>query len=353
MWALLLRCTGLLPLARWWVSRSGVLVLTFHRVLTEDELQHTMSLPGMIVRTETFDQFLQYASQHWKVVDLGREPDWERGSRLKLAITFDDGWYDNATSAYPIARKHNVPITIFIVPERMGSVLPFWPEQAALSLAGRPPHANGGGNLDSVDRLIEELKALPASQRRQRMAQMHPDEEALGPSSEVDRTMTWEQTEQLQAGGVTFGSHTSTHEILTRIPVNDAEREITASRSLIQERLHSACALFAYPNGDSSPEVRDLVEKAGYSVAFLNDQADVWARDCDPYMIPRMNVCEHHLMDSQGRFSPLIFEYTIVWRAAEGMLTSRCSAFFGRIIGRNGRNSQSKHSGQRRESVAG
>jgi peptidoglycan/xylan/chitin deacetylase (PgdA/CDA1 family) len=334
----LLRATGLLAWARWWVGRSGVLVLTFHRVLSEEELQRTMSLPGMIVRAATFDRFLEHASARWKIVDLAQQPDWSRDSRLKIAITFDDGWCDNATSAYPIARKHNVSLTIFIVPEKMGAVLPFWPEQAALCLAGAPRASDTAAHGDYVDGVIEELKALPADERRRRIERMKPDgnNDALVASAGVDRTMTWEQTEQLQAGGVTFGSHTSTHEILTRISAGEAEQEITASRALIEQRLRSGCALFAYPNGDCSPAVRDLVAKAGYRVAFLNDHPGVWRRDGDPYMVPRINVSEHHLMDAQGRFSPLIFEYTVLWRAAEGMLASRYSAWLHKVTGRNG-----------------
>jgi peptidoglycan/xylan/chitin deacetylase (PgdA/CDA1 family) len=194
------------------------------------------------------------------------------------------------------------------------------------------------------------LKELPAEDRRRRIEQMLPDQQALTASSRVDQTMSWEQTEQLQAGGVTFGSHSSTHEILTRIPVDEAEHEITVSRRQIQERLRSSCTLFAYPNGNCSPEVRDLVERAGYSLAFLNDVRDVWSRDCDPYMLPRINVCEHHLVDSQGKFSPLIFEYTVVWRAAEGMLTNWWSALFGRTTAANG---QKSPAGQSNNQIVG
>lgn len=353
LWALLLRVTGLLPLARWWVGRSGVLVLTFHRVLTEKELERTMSLPGMIVRAGTFDLFLQYASQRWEIIDLGNQPKWSGDSRLKIAVTFDDGWTDNVTSAYPIARKHNAPITIFIVPEKMGAALPFWPEKAALSLSGARQTANGPADADYVNRVIEELKGLPSDERRRRLELMQPPrDEALSSCAAVDRTMTWAQTEQLHAGGVTFGSHTSTHEILTRIPTEQAEQEVTASRAMIETRLHAGCTLFAYPNGDCSPVIRNLVAKAGYSAAFLNDQPGVWGRECDPYMVPRINVCEHHLMDSQGRFSPLIFEYTVLWRAAEGMLASRWSAWFRKITGGNGSQPKSQQSGIRQASSA-
>jgi len=56
-WAGLLRVSGMLSLARKWVQRHGAIVLTFHRVLTDSELQQTASLGGMIVRDRTFADF--------------------------------------------------------------------------------------------------------------------------------------------------------------------------------------------------------------------------------------------------------------------------------------------------------
>src|SRR6185312_6866483 len=89
-WAGLLRASGMLSLARKWVQRHGAIVLTFHRVLTDSELQQTASLGGMIVRHQTFAAFLNYASQHCEVANLAQAPDWKPSGKLKLAVTFDD-----------------------------------------------------------------------------------------------------------------------------------------------------------------------------------------------------------------------------------------------------------------------
>jgi peptidoglycan/xylan/chitin deacetylase (PgdA/CDA1 family) len=132
--------------------------------------------------------------------------------------------------------------------------------------------------------------------------------------------MTWEEIAELQACGVTFGSHTSTHEILTTVSAAQAEQEIVSSREAIQQKLGGSCHLFSYPNGDYSEQVRELVARAGYKFAFLNQEPGVWTRDCDPFLIPRINVCEYHLVDSKGDFSPLIFDYAVVWNAAKGLL---------------------------------
>lgn len=319
-WAGLLRASGLLYLAKRWVRRHGAIVLTFHRILTDSELQQTASLPGMIVRSETFSGFLKYASETCEMIGLTREPEWKRGAKLKLAVTFDDGWSDNATSAYPIARQYHAPVVIFIVPEKTGTALPFWPERTAAAL-DRSLSADGSERSASyIEQTIEKLKELPAGERERRIDQMTTSHNPLQSSAAVDRTMTWGQIAELQAGGVTFGSHTSTHEILTVIPAAQAEEEITASRALIEQKLNVPCSLFSYPNGDCSDSVRELVAGAGYKFAFLNQDPGVWTRDCDPFLIPRVNVCEYHLVDAKGNFSPLIFDYAVVWSAAKGLL---------------------------------
>ncbi|HSK44052.1 MAG TPA: hypothetical protein VLA83_09230, partial [Candidatus Binatia bacterium] len=65
----------------------------------------------------------------------------------------------------------------------------------------------------------------------------------------------------------------------------------------------------------------------GYKFAFLNQEPGVWTRDCDPLLIPRVNVCENHLVDSKGNFSPLIFDYAVVWSAARGLVSHMLSAY--------------------------
>ncbi len=319
-WAYLLRATGLLHLARQWVQKRGPIVLTFHRVLSETEWQQTASLPGMIVSDRTFDGFLQYAAEVCEFVDLSQAPEWRPAAKLRLAVTFDDGWFDNATAAHPVAQKHKTPITIFIVPERMDTELPFWPERAASALDHRMAEGTPNGRHDSIEQTIEKLKELPAQERADRINQMISAHTPGHLLAHVDTTMTWEQIARLHASGVIFGSHTSTHEILTTIPIAQAEAEIFNSRELIEQKLQTACRLFSYPNGDCSEKIRDLVIRAGYEMAFLNQEPGVWTRECDLFLIPRVNVCENHLVNARGDFSRLMFDYAVVWNAAKGLM---------------------------------
>ncbi|HEY3767864.1 MAG TPA: polysaccharide deacetylase family protein [Candidatus Angelobacter sp.] len=323
-WASLLRVSGMLYLAKKWVQRHGAIVLTFHRVLSSSELRQTASLPGMIVSDGTFSSFLKYATDTCEFIDVMRGPLAPTG-KLKLAVTFDDGWSDNAAAAYPAARQHKTPMVIFIVPEKTGTELPFWPERTAAALDSGMSTDGAECDVSYIEHAIEKLKELPAVERGRQISQMTASRTALHSSAAVDRTMTWEQIAELHAGGVRFGSHTSTHEILTVIPVAQAEQEITSSRTQIEKSLSAPCLLFSYPNGDCSEPVRGLVARAGYKFAFLNQCPGVWTRACDPFLIPRVNVCEYHMVDSKGNFSPLIFDYAVVWSAAKGLLAQMLS----------------------------
>ena len=324
-WAGFLRTIGILTLAKRWVRRQGTVVLTFHRVLNDADLEGTASLIGMIVRNRTFDDFLAYASRNLEIVSAGSDPEWKSNGKLKIALTFDDGWCDNATEAFPIARKHNAPITIFIVPKRIGTKLPFWPEQAA-SVLGLGLDAGTQERQRSIEQIIEYMKSLPSAERKRIINRITQGDDGADSSKEVDRTMSWEQIEELRTGGVVFGSHTSTHEILTRIPLSQAMEEVHASRQVIMQRLGTACDVFAYPNGDSSPETRSLVEKAGYTRAFMNQCPGIWSRNTDPFAIPRVNICEYHLVDKDGNFSPLIFDYAVVWATAKSHFQNKLAS---------------------------
>jgi peptidoglycan/xylan/chitin deacetylase (PgdA/CDA1 family) len=213
---------------------------------------------------------------------------------------------------------------IFIVPEKTGTALPFWPERTAAAL-DRISSGNSSRRAASIGRAIEALKVLPTMERESRISQLLGSGGLLESSATVDKTMTWEQIAELHARGVTFGSHTSTHEILTTVPIAQAEQEIVSSRKAIQEKLGGSCHLFSYPNGNCSEQVRELVAQAGYKFAFLDQEPGVWTRDCDPFLIPRVNVCEYHLVDSDGNFSQTIFDYAVVWSAAKGLLSQMLS----------------------------
>jgi len=310
LWAAVLRSTGALL----WAERSlraenAVVVLMLHRVLDNDTFRKTCSLPGMLVRKPTFERLAAYLTKRFTVVALTKEARAEAIGKLRMALTFDDGWADNRHVALPIAAKYGLPLTVFICPAVAGSIFPFWPEKLVAVLRAsedRPP-------LSEVEEAIAALKNRKPAQRDQWLAAL---ERSVGRVETVleDRVLSSEEIREMSAAGVQLGSHTQTHALLTMMEPQLAQAEITASKQAIEHMLGARCEAFSYPNGDWSPEIRRMVEEAGYRIACTTDHG-AWTAASDPLAIPRANICEENLTGPWGGFSPALFGYTTYWKA--------------------------------------
>jgi peptidoglycan/xylan/chitin deacetylase (PgdA/CDA1 family) len=337
-WVNLLYLSGMLRWARWRLGKRGsVLVLTFHRVLPDDEREKTKSPAGMVIRQNTFDELARCVAKYYQPIRLeDAAPGRGNGSKLPIAFSFDDGWEDNARVAAPIARKYDIPLTVFICPGRMGISLPYWPERVA-ALCEAAAESGGleqfvallGGATEKpvewqkrdqkafTEDVIAWLKTLPAHQRDavlEEVAKRFGAHPRAAESGATDSTMPWADARALANDGVTFGSHTQSHQILPRISPPEAARELDESKLAIQRQLGTECQLFSYPNGDWTHEVRAQVAQAGYRLAFLN-QPGAWTRESDSLLIPRVNLWEGSVIGPAGRFSRIAFEYATIWKA--------------------------------------
>ena len=338
-WMRFLALSGLLRWAEWRLARRGaVVVLTFHRVLSDAEYASTDSPQGMLLKRNTFNDLVAWVRRRFVPVSLAEANPHPRraGNRVSVALTFDDGWQDNFVHAAPIAARHAVPLTIFICPALVGMELPFWPErvmamwraatqrgmstrlselcaEARKHIAGAPAPQG----QETAETSIELLKMLPSKHRTQIMVRMQELMGAAALSSGspgIDATMTWNNVLELAQGAVSFGSHTYSHELLPRIPLEKAKQEISDSKRMVEAKVGKPCTLFAYPNGDSSLELRALVADAGYKLAFIN-RPGAWLEDTDPLLIPRVNLWEGSVVGRSQRFSSLAFRYVVLWKA--------------------------------------
>ncbi|MHB8765503.1 MAG: polysaccharide deacetylase family protein, partial [Deferrisomatales bacterium] len=150
----------------------GAFVLFYHRVFPQG--------PAPDVDVATFDWQLGHLARHYTVVTLDEVVAHARGAlrlpRRSVAITFDDGWFDNFVYAYPILKKHGLKATVFVATGRIGGearVRPTledcWQGRAAPEELQRPL-----GVQEGFDRAVdgdqsqfltwEELRVLERSQ---------------------------------------------------------------------------------------------------------------------------------------------------------------------------------------------
>ena len=128
-----------------------------------------------------------------------------------LLITFDDGYHDFLTYAWPLLKRYGFSATVFLV-------------------------ANEIGQSNQWDRFYGEEVPL------------------LG----------WGEIRELQREGVEFGSHSSTHRYLTGLSITDIVLEGVRSRTILERELQIPIRAFAYPYGDVDQVVQHLIGACGY-----------------------------------------------------------------------------------------
>src|SRR6266851_6968245 len=113
--------SGCVRLARWWIKRSGqrLIILNYHGASGGDLRRH-----------------LLYLRRHYRMLHLEealaelyrqqKEPTAAQDRRTPLVLTFDDGYRDNYTHAFVLARQLQVPLTIFLIPGYLESGEHFW-----------------------------------------------------------------------------------------------------------------------------------------------------------------------------------------------------------------------------------
>ena len=104
--------------------------------------------------------------------------------------------------------------------------------------------------------------------------------------------LTWSQLRQLADAGVEVGAHTVTHPFLTEIAPERAWEEIHHAKHEIEDRLGREVQAFSYPNSKHNPLIREMVQRAGYRLAF-GGNLGLSRRETDRYNLYRPCICNY------------------------------------------------------------
>lgn len=223
-----------------------VMVLNYHKVVDE---HMSLSVP-----LADFEQHMKWL-QEYGYTSITPEDLYEfivNGRELPekpVLITFDDGYKDNYTNAYPIMKKYGFKGTIFVVTGFLGV---------------------------------------------------------------YDNYLTWEQAKELTDNGFSIESHTHNHKSMTEASDDDISRELAKSRDTIKEKLGVEADFIAYPTGTYNLHIAELVKEAGYKGAFTI-KYDNASRDSNVYAIERVPIfhTENTNKDFLERiqYLPLMYKY--------------------------------------------
>jgi peptidoglycan/xylan/chitin deacetylase (PgdA/CDA1 family) len=295
-------------------------ILMYHRVLRDGDPYIRYIQPGMYVRESSFEKQLELLSDAYQIVSLQQmleliETGQASDARQYCVITFDDGWRDNYQYAFPLLKKFSAPATIFLTASFVGTQRLFWHEKVSkLFYLARshgkqpaPATAPAGDEGDATSLLMRHIRSPRASEtavdaaieglKPLSVARIEAVVDAvaarLGISFENERTMlSWEEIREMGRHGISFGSHTSEHQILTQIDLADAAREIKGSMAQLRGSELNYVPVFCYPNGRYNDAIRSLVMEAGYSAA-VTTRLGRQSRDLkDPFAIARIGIHE-------------------------------------------------------------
>jgi peptidoglycan/xylan/chitin deacetylase (PgdA/CDA1 family) len=111
----------------------------------------------------------------------------------------------------------------------------------------------------------------------------------------VDRAapgyMGWDKIRELAEAGVSIGSQAKSHPNLATIPLDAVKRELDDSNARFTRELKARPTLFAYPYGEFSLDVRDVVAGRGFTAAF-GQNSGVAHPLLDEFTLPRFALNE-------------------------------------------------------------
>lgn len=285
-------------------------VLAFHRVapptagrrnltVTADSFSEQMQV---LFRTAFVDAQIDAIASHDRRL--------HRRGRHHFAITFDDGYVDNLTTALPILEQNDLPVTVFISTAFIGKPYFWWDRLDELT-----------SNADQRSTLVNAACSLQllAEQQEDELAVATPDQINRALERRLERLVLEERNDLLdelsQLTGckpldssarplneselvrlashplVTIGCHGHRHLKLGQSDRADAAKDILHSKQALAAVLGPRQHTFAYPHGSHDKTSVSLVKEAGFSLAFTTDSRPVSILD-SKWRLPRIATAD-------------------------------------------------------------
>jgi peptidoglycan/xylan/chitin deacetylase (PgdA/CDA1 family) len=248
----------------------------------------------LCVTPSRFAEHLELLQSAGEIVPLRELLSARRGSGPRFALTFDDGYADNALEAAPLLAKHDAHATVFVVAGAVGSGRAFWWDRLA-SLLYRD------GDSSAYWSAWERLRRLTVPEVEEELASL---EREHGPAAPTDgaRPVSEAELATLASGPVEIGGHTITHPSLPVLGLDEQEREIADGRVRLEELLGRPLETFSYPYGDHDEGTVRLVEQTGFRLACSVEEGFV-SPHSSPFLLPRCAVRDWPVEELERRLS--------------------------------------------------
>jgi peptidoglycan/xylan/chitin deacetylase (PgdA/CDA1 family) len=258
-----------------------MIILAYHRVARVTRDPHLLC-----VHPDVFADQMDHLRRHVDIVPLADLK--QRSSRQRVVITFDDGYADNASVAKAILGGMGIPATFFVTAGMVGANREFWWDRlAALLLSSSlereflEVELKGRGITLDVrsDQACERahktlharLRQLPVREIEDLLDDLTDELNIPTGDRETHRVMSEQELLNLSSSHLfEVGAHTVSHPLLSAQSLEEQRREISDSRSILENLTRLRVRAFSYPFGSRDAFNRatiKLVEQAGYTFA--------------------------------------------------------------------------------------
>jgi len=307
------------------LKRRKPIVLMYHSV---NDRNCPYVYPDNIVSVENFEKQIAYLSRKKNVISLS-----ELAKHLKsggdlphnaIVITFDDGYYDFYSNAYPVVKRYGVPCTLFLVTCLLSTGDAKWDDKLAYIINNAQSSsvsvrlndeektfclASQKGRRDCIVELVGALQNLDSDSRSRTL--MEVERQLNSHAVEFKRVMlTWNEVMKLANDGlVFFGCHSHDHINLGKVNPEMAEWEISKSKNEMEDKVGKLCLLFCYPFGKKNSfnqGVKNLLKLHGFMAAVTTIPGNV-SKSSDLFELRRIAAID----DSSYRFKCSLIGLTL------------------------------------------
>ncbi len=218
-------------------------------------------------------------------------------------VTFDDGYRDSFELAFPILHSLKMPASFFIptwhLTERK---LGWWDIVAYLikqskkdSFTFREEEICLSKGLFLINKLIGQIKEMETTRINGFITSLSEATGVPMPSAEVQskELMTWDQIRELKKNGMSIGSHSHNHIILSKENIFDLRTELKTSKEILEKELQCEVNSIAYPVGGYSHfdiETKNITKELGFKIGYSYLTGINYFGKIDPFDVKRIGI---------------------------------------------------------------
>ena len=261
----------------------------YHGIAYNIERNNLTNYSGKHLPANIFEKQLKLITKYCSPVSLESIISDQKLPANPVMLTFDDGYMNNYTYAYPLLKKYKVPATIFVATGFIDQSHFLWTDEIETIITKAEPEryrfnwenetmalelSNHADKLRTFFFLTQYAKSLTAFQKNRFIEELRKflcseyDWNSLDP---LYLPLTWDQIREMNEDDlISIGSHTVSHPILAKCTLQQQRTELELSKQRINEELGLDCISFAYPNGkftDYNHETIRLLRNLGYKFA--------------------------------------------------------------------------------------